>query len=146
MKLAVILLLVGVALLGYTFSISPYKNEALFEERYMALSDGQSKEYWELRDEMLTPKFQLQDYGGTLVALSIGIILVSRKGWQRLKSPKSGARLLGLAVAAPILTVGALVFDLLQGFSRGEFPHWADSMGIPLMGAPVLLGILLVWS
>ncbi|MCL2525345.1 MAG: hypothetical protein FWF20_11140 [Betaproteobacteria bacterium] len=112
----------------------------------MALSDGQSEEYWKLRDEMLTPKFQLQDYGGTLVALSIGIIIVSCKGWRRLKSPTSGARLLGLAAAAPILTVGAYIFDLLQSFNRGEFPHWADSMGIPLMGAPILLVIMLVWS
>jgi hypothetical protein len=29
---------------------------------------------------------------------------------------------------------------------RGEFPHWADSMAIPLMGVPVLLAILLVWA
>lgn len=92
-------------------------------ERYIALSDGQSNEYWKLRDEMLTPKFQLQDYGGTLVALSIGVLLVSRRGWRHLKSPKSRAKLFGLAVAAPLLTVGAYVFDLLQGFARGEFPH-----------------------
>lgn len=68
MKLSAILLLIGVAILGYAYSIAPYKDEALFMERYMALSAGQSNEYWKLRDEMLTPKFQLQDYGGTLVA------------------------------------------------------------------------------
>ena len=146
MKLASVLLLVGVALLGYAFSLAPYKDEALFMKRYMALSDGQSNEYWKLRDEMLTPKYQLQDYGGTLVALSIGVLLVCRRGWRRLKSPKSRAKLFGLAVAAPLLTIGAYVFDLLQGFARGEFPHWADSMAIPLMGVPVLLIVLLVWS
>jgi len=146
MKLSAILLLIGVAILGYAYSLAPYKDEALFTERYMAMSDGQSKEYWKLRDEMLTPKFQLQDYGGTLIALSIGVLLVSRKGWRHLKSPKSRATLFGLAFAAPLLTVGAYVFDLLQGFARGEFPHWADSMAIPLMGVPVLLLLLLVWS
>lgn len=146
MKLSAILLLVGVAVLGYAYSLAPYKDEALFSERYMAMSDGQNNEYWKLRDEMLTSKFQLQDYGGTLVALSIGVLLVSGQGWRHLKSPKSRATLFGLAFATPFLTVGAYAFDLLQGFARGEFPHWADSMGIPLMGVPILLLLMLVWA
>lgn len=146
MKLAAILLLIGVAILGYASSIAPYKDEALFMERYMALSSGQSTEYSKLRDEMLTPKFQLQDYGGTLIAVAVGVFLFSRRGWQNLKSPKSRATLLGLVFSVPFLTIGAYVFDLFLGFARGEFPHWADSMGIPLMGTPVLLVVLLAWS
>jgi len=147
MKLAAyLLLLVGIAILAYAYSIAPYKDEALFMERYMALSVGQSHEYWQLRDEMLTPKFHLQDYGRTLVTLAVAAFLVSREGWQQLKSPKSRIALLGLAFVTPFLTVGAYVFNLLQAFDRGEFPHWADSMDIPLMGAPVILVVLLVWS
>lgn len=146
MKLAAILLLVGVAILAYASSIAPYKDEALFMARYMALTAGQSAEYWKLRDEMITSKFQLQDYGGTFVAAAVCVFLVSRSGWRHVKSPKSRATLVGLAFATPFLTVSAYVFDLLLGFNRGEFPHWADSMGIPLMGAPVLLAVLLAWS
>ena len=146
MRLGAILLFIGIAILGYALSIAPYKDEKLFMERYMALSSGQSEEYWKLRDEMLTPKYQLQNYGGTLVAAALGMVLVSRKGWRQPKSPRSRATLFGLAFAAPFLTVSAYVFDLLQGFARGEFPHWADSMGIPLMGVPVLFIVLLVWA
>jgi hypothetical protein len=146
MKLSAILLLIGLAIIGYAYSLTPYKDEALFNERYMALSAGQSTEYWKLRDEMLTPKFQLQDYGGTLIAIAAVISIVSRKGWKQVKSPTSRATMFGVTFAAPFLTVGAYVFDLFQGFDRGEFPHWADSIGIPLMGAPVLLAFLLVWS
>lgn len=146
MKLAAILLLVGATLIGYAYSLPRYKDEALFMERYMALSDGQSSEYWQLRDEWLTPKFELQDYGGTLVALSAGVLLVSRKGWRQLRSPRSRVTLFGLAFAAPLLTIFAYVFDLLQGFARGEFPHWADSIAIPLMGVPNLFLIFLAWS
>lgn len=112
----------------------------------MALSEAEHDGYWRLRDEMLTPKFQLQDYGGTLVLLSIGILFVSLKGWRHLKSPQNPSTLLGLAFVAPFLTVGAYVFDLLLRLDRGEFPHWADSIGIPLMGVPVLLFLLLVWA
>ena len=63
MKLAAILLLAGLALIGHAFSLAPYKDEALFMERYGRMSAGQSQEYWRLRDEMLTPKYDLQDYG-----------------------------------------------------------------------------------
>lgn len=146
MKLSAILLFVGVVIIGYAYSLTPYNDEALFMERYMALSEGQSTEYWKLRDEMLTPKFQLQDYGGTLIAIAAGVFIVSRKGWRQLKSPTSRATLFGVAFVAPFLTVGAYIFDLFQGYARGEFPHWADSMGIPLMGVPVLLVVLLVWA
>ena len=146
MKLAAILLLIGIAMLGHASSLAPYKDEALFMEQYMALSSGQSAEYLKLRDAMLTPKYQLQDYGGTLVAAAAGLFLLFRRGWRNLKSPESRATLLGLALAASCLTVGGYVFDLFLGLERGEFPHWADSMGIPLMGAPVLLVGLLAWS
>jgi hypothetical protein len=146
MKLSAILLLLGVIIIGYAYSLPPYNDEALFMERYMALSEGQSTEYWKLRDEMLTLKFQLQDYGGTLIAIAAGVFIVSHKGWRQLKSPSSRATLFGIAFVAPLLTVGAYAFDLFQGYARGEFPHWADSMGIPLMGVPVLLVVLLVWA
>jgi hypothetical protein len=146
MKLSAILLLVGVVIIGYAFTLVPYKDEALFIERYMALSEGQSTEYWELRDEMLTSKYQLQDYGGTIIAISVVVFMVSRKGWRQLKSPTSRAKLFGVAFIAPFLTVGAYIFDLFQGFARGEFPYWADSMSIPLMGVPVLLVALIVWA
>ena len=95
MRLGAILLFIGIAILGYALSIAPYKDEKLFMERYMALSTGQSEEYWKLRDEMLTPKYQLQNYGGTLVAAALGVVLVSRKGWRKLKSPRSRATLFG---------------------------------------------------
>jgi hypothetical protein len=146
MKLAAILFFVGAAMLGYASSIASYNDEALFMERYLALSAGQSAEYWQLREEMLTPKFQLQDYGGTLVALSVGVFLVSRRGWRNLASPHSRAAFFAVALASPILTVVAYIFDLELNFHRQAFPHWADSMSIPLMAAPVLLVVLLAWS
>ncbi|MEI7783242.1 MAG: hypothetical protein WCK08_02580 [Betaproteobacteria bacterium] len=146
MKLSAVLMFVGIVFIGYAYSLAPYKDEALFIELYMALSEGQSAEYWKLRDEMLTPKFRLQDYGGTTIAIAAGVFIVSRKGWRQLKSPPSRARLFGVAFFAPFLTVGAYIFDLFQGYARVEFPHWADSMSVPLVGVPVLLVVLLLWA
>jgi hypothetical protein len=146
MKIAAILLVVGVALFSYAFTLSPYKDEKLFMERYMSMSDGQSEQYWKLRDEMLTPKYQLQNYGVTLASIAITVFLVSRKGKVHIQSPKSRKTLVAVAIVLPLLTAGGYVFDLLQGFNRGEFPHWADSMGIPLMGVPIQFAVLFVWS
>lgn len=146
MKIAAFLLAIGAVLFGYALTLQPYKNEKLFMERYMSMSVGQSEEYWKLRDEMLTPKFQLEDYGITLAVMSLFAFLATRKNRTFLRSPNSRAALVVLGIVLPFLTVGGYVFDLFQAFDRGEFPHWADSMGIPLMGVPIQFTILLVWS
>lgn len=146
MKIAALLLVVGTVLWGYALTLSPYKNEQLFMERYMSMSHGQSEAYWKLRDEMLTPKFQLEDYGLTLMAMGIAMFIVTRKGKLQLQSPSCRKTLVVLAISLPFLTVGGYVFDLLLEAYRGEFPHWADSLGIPLMGVPIQFIVLLAWS
>lgn len=145
-RLTAILLIIGAALWSYALTLSPYYDETLFMERYMGMSAGQSVEYWKLRDETLTQKYQLEDYGITLVAAALLVFLATRKNNALLHSPNSRATLVVLAVVLPFLAVGGYVFDLFHAFDRGEFPHWADSMGIPLMGAPILFIVLLVWS
>jgi len=77
--------------------------------------------------------------------LALGLI-VGMLSWRPLKAPGSGFGFFALAIAAPVLTVLGFVFDLFQGYARWEFPPWADSLGIPLMGVPVLLVAGLVWA
>jgi len=146
MKFAFILFASGLALIGYALSLPPYKDERSFQVQYMSPSAGQSTEYSKLREEMLTPRFQLEDCGITLVALALPVFLASRRGCLRVSSPKSRGSLAALGLALPFLTVGGYVCDLLLSFGRGEFPYWADSMAIPLMGVPVLLVLRLLWS
>ena len=146
MKLAAALLILGLALIWYASSMPAYTDEELFMERYMNMSAGQSEEYWKLRDEMLSPKYELQDYGGTLLMAAVVVFLVTRKGWASIKSPASQKTVVALAIGLPFLTVGGVVFDLILAYTRGEFPHWADSMSIPLLGVPVLFILLFVWS
>jgi hypothetical protein len=147
MKIASLLLFaIGMVILGSASFMPAYKNEALFMEQYMALSAAQSVEYGQMRNEMLTLKFRLQDYGGTLIALAVGVFLISREGWRNLKSPHSRAAMLAVAFTAPIFTAGGCIFDLFLMVDRQEVPHWADSMGISLIGVFVLFVVLLVWS
>ena len=143
MKIPSALILGGAALLAYAFSMPPYIDEAAFTAKYMQMSAGQSEQYWALRESMLTPRFKLQDYGITAILLGLGLGLFQMRG---LRGPAKGSSLVALAFAVPFLTVGGYVVDLFLGQARGEFPHWADSLGIPLMGAPVMLVILLGWA
>lgn len=144
--IAAIVFVLGVVLCWYASTLLPYKNEQVFNERYMAMSVGQSEDYWKLRDEMVTSKFQLQDYGITLIVLAVVAFAITRKGQMRFHAPHSAAILVALAFFLPFISSGGYVFDLFQAFSRGEFPHWADSLGIPLAGVPIQMFILLGWS
>lgn len=112
----------------------------------MAMSVGQSEEYWKLRDEMLTPKYRLQNYGGTFAVAGFHLLLFTRNGRVRVRAPNTRAALIILIIAAPVLSVCAFVFDLFQGVARGEFPHWADTLVIPLMGVPVQFAVLMIWA
>ncbi len=112
----------------------------------MSMSAGQSEDYWELRDEMLTSKFRLQDYGGAFITASLGLFVFTRNGKLRIVSPKSRRNIIALATLLPFITIASYIFDLLQAYSRGEFPHWADSLGIPLASDPIQFVLLLIWS
>lgn len=144
MKAAIALLVLGVALLSYAMTMPQYKDAEAFESRYAELGPSDSSKFLELRREMLTPKFKLEDYGVT--ALLAGIAFAIARRIKAHAAPKSHLAFAILAIAAPLVSGAALTFDLFQGFDRGEFPHWADSLGIPLMGVPVLIVVGLFWS
>ena len=146
MKFARTLVLLGCVLFVGAFTMPPYKDQSLFMERYMAMGVGQSEAYWKLRDEMLTPRYQLQDYGITLASIGIAGLFFLRKRPGTVSAPRRRSTLIGIAIVAAFAAVSGYVFDLSLAFTWGEFPHWADSMAIPLMGVPFQLFLLLAWA
>lgn len=147
MRFAALLLLTGIALLSYAYVLPPYTDVALFNERYLALPPGDTPEYELLWAHMQTPKFSYQDYSGTLITAAIAIFLVVRHGgWRNVQSPRSWAALFGIAFVLPFLSTTAYVFNVALGYERGEYPYWADSMGIPVMTAVPLFCILFIWA
>lgn len=144
MKTALVVLLAGLAMLAYAMTLPAYTDEKAFRQRYAEMNAGDSAAFYALRDEMLTPKYKLQDYGVGALLLS-GVLALRRRIW-RMTTPRSTLPFIAAALLAPVLEAAAFVFDLLQGQERGEFPHWADSLGIPLMGVPFLFIISLAWS
>ncbi len=140
------LFILGIALIGYSLSLSPYTDEKLFMERYKGIHIGQSEDYFKLWDEMITPKYRLQDYGVTLVAAAMVVLFIAPRGGLRIKSPDSRRGLITLAVVLPFISVGGFVFDLFQAMYRREYPYWGDSIGVPLMGVPGMVVVMLIWS
>ena len=146
MKYISMFVLFGICLFGYSLTLKPYTDGELFEKKYMSLSSGQSKEYFDLRDSMLTSKYRIQDTGITFFSISTLVWLIFKFGNNSFKSPRSTIGFVLLAICLPFISVSGYVFDLFQGMVRQDFPHWADSLGIPLAGVPIQLFILLFWS
>jgi hypothetical protein len=141
-----LLTLSGLLLVCYSFSLDAYTDNDRFYERYMQLSSGQSDAFFKLRDEMLTPKYRIFDSGITLILASQLALLLLKLGRGDWRAPTKKGYLWMMAILLPVISVVGYVFDLVQGSLRDEFPHWADSLGIPLMGVPVQLGFLLMWA
>jgi hypothetical protein len=143
MRIALALFVLSLALIGASVELEPFRPTADGVRWMDRVVNEDTQAYYIAREEALTPKFRLQDFGITVLVCAIALAAATR--WSP-RAPKSRAGFVSLAVAAPLLTASALVFDLVQGQFRWEFPPWADSLGIPLMGVPVLLVAGLVWA
>jgi hypothetical protein len=137
-------LVLSIAALLHSATQSPYKDTQEFHRRYGEMKHGDSKKYFELRTEMLTNKYLIEDRAVTGIIFSLSALFFSFH--RRVRSPNSGAMFTALAVGLPVGTCAAFVADLTTSVARGEAPHWADSLGIPLMGVPPIFLILLAWA
>jgi hypothetical protein len=138
---SIILLVIGLLLFSYSFKFDRYTNEQEYNDLYMSLGPSDSEKFYELRDKYLTPKFGLQDYGLTFFFTGLIFLFFSYKG----KTPSKKFIIILVGFAAALLSNIAYVGDLFLEMYRESYPHWADSLGIPLMGVPVLLILSFVW-
>jgi hypothetical protein len=143
MKSALSLIVLSLALLGFSISLEPFTTSPDGTYPFHGVAQGDSQAYHAARGQALTPKYRLQDYGATVLVLGLVVAILR---WRPLNAPGSKLGFISLAVIAPTLTAVGFVFDLVQGQSRWEFPPWADSLGIPLMGVPVMLLLGLAWA
>ena len=150
--LGIALVLIGVALFMYSLGMSPYLDEEQYMNEYLSInrkglgSETATKLFYELRLAQLTPKYKIQDYALTIFSVGGILVLIFRKGVAIVRAPNSKLKISLVAFLAVLTTIFAFVGDLFLQFARGSFPHWADSLGIPLMGVPILFFIVLVWA
>jgi len=144
LSIIVLGLLLSIASLMY----NRYTNENEFQEKLLALDDSggdNSEQYFKLREEYLTPKFVLENYGITSIILGSIILVISIIGVSKVKTPKTNIGIIMLGLLAALLTNLGNVGDLfLEGY-RESSPPWADSLGIPLMSIPLFFIISIGW-
>jgi hypothetical protein len=143
MKVAAVILISAIGLLVASLQMQPFAS-ADGEDWFSNVPQEDSQAYHQARSQALTPKYLLEDYGVTLAFVAAAVALLSRK--RGLLAPASSFGFAVVALTAPLLTAAGCTFDLIQGFERREFPPWADSMGIPLAGVPVIAVVLAGWS
>jgi hypothetical protein len=138
-----LIIITGISLLGYSFTFDRYTNEQEYNEQYLSLTGpSDSEKFYEIRDKYLTPKFKLQDYGLTFIFSGLILLFLSfNKG----KTPSRKIIIILIGFAAALLSNIAYVGDLFLEMYRESYPHWADSLGIPLMGVPGLLILSFIW-
>jgi hypothetical protein len=88
-KLAALFALIGAAVLCYSLTLLPYKNEEAFMQQYLAMHSGQSAEYFALREAQLTAKYRLQDIGIEALLFGIIAVVLAREGAFRINSFRS---------------------------------------------------------
>jgi hypothetical protein len=145
--LGIILTVIGILLIGYSVTLKPYSNLEEYEQKYLALDgDNKSEQFFELRKTYLTEKYQFEDYGLTSIVLGIYMLIFFFKGWRLFKIPNHKSKIGLIGIIAVLISVFGYVGDLILESSRGSYPHWADSLGIPLMTeVPLMFIILLIW-
>jgi hypothetical protein len=150
-RISIVIIVLSMLSIGYSFAISAYTNEDEFYEKYMALdwqelgSRNASERFYELRDEYLSNKYRFQDYGFTFLILGVASLFFFRRGTS-INAPSSNEKISLLGFGAALLTTIGYIGGLFLEFYRGSYPWWADSMGIPLMGVPFFAFIFIGWA
>lgn len=132
--------------IGYSLTLNPYTNEDEYEAKYFALEGSdRTEKFHELRKTYLTGKYELENYGLTLIIAGAYILILMFRGWNSFKIPDSKITITIIGLGAVLITVIGYVGDLCLEMYRGTYPHWADSLGIPLAVTPMLFAIFFVW-
>jgi hypothetical protein len=140
-----LLCIAGAAMLASSAKLTPYISEELFEQRSAQVAYGDSAAFHALREAMLSPKYDLHDYGWCLIAAGVAGMLVSFLKKGPLMSPRKPWMLAAIAVAVPVLSTAASRFGLMQAADRGKYPTWADSLTISMMALPFVFAFILIW-
>ncbi len=139
--LSAVLFTSGAALWGYAQTLEPFNDG--FQQRAYQFEESTS-EFLVMREEFLTPKFAIEDYGLTLIVLAALVLVVAMRD---LKSPSSKKLLAVLVLLAPLLTVFATAYYYHLSVERVEYPP-ADKIAVierSFTFEPLLLTGLFLW-
>ncbi|MDD2625757.1 MAG: hypothetical protein PHR55_03260, partial [Bacilli bacterium] len=125
------IVLIGISLLAYSFTLDRYTDVKAYNERYSLISSTDadaSEQFATLRDDFLTSKFALENYGLTALIVGALILVIAAIGYRKLKSPSKRIWIILVGLCASILICLAFMGELYLELYRGSYPHWADTL------------------
>lgn len=143
------IVLIGISLLAYSFTLDRYTDVKAYNERYSLISSTDadaSEQFATLRDDFLTSKFALENYGLTALIVGALILVIAAIGYRKLKSPSKRIWIILVGLCASILICLAFMGELYLELYRGSYPHWADTLSIPIMSTSLILLVLILWT
>jgi hypothetical protein len=136
-----VLVILGYLTPAYTDPVAAERIRSGLEcERGIANNDVSLRceiETWRRSMEALrTNKWSLVDAGGGLLASAVTMLGFlwwrGKKSWSRLLTTRSSLSILALAGLGWLVQIPAFVLLLFTEASRGYYPHWADTLVIPI--------------
>lgn len=147
----------GVVLLVLQAPMTEMRDAEAFERDVFGLyTDDLSREtvrkmtstFHDLRREQDTGKNAMFDAGvGLLAAGALALAITGGIAWSRgFRAFMRGTHGIGIVVLGCLLAAAAIVsgwiLTILIDYDRFAYPPWADSLGIPLSGVPIMLGVV----
>lgn len=146
-------LFVSLAAIIFGLTMPLYTDEPAYQNCYqsIAVEAGQEQvaaEQFKLcRETFLSKKIIVIRYSATVFLISIFSLWIAFRGGRSLHAPQKKWIVTTVGLLAAITTGATYVADLLWNASLEVYPHWSDSLGIPIAVAPVLIVFgIIVWG
>src|SRR5688572_23081030 len=119
----------GAALVAGGWCLPMLSNPEEYNRQYgqLGLHESDNVRFRELRREFLTPRIACEDYGGSLIAGGLMLLLAMR--WRHYVATLLHSRRSCLWFGAGVVSVSVLgsEYGLLLARKRGEFPWWGTA-------------------
>ena len=105
-----------------------------------------SKKHYPLFEKYKTSKFEIMDIGLSGIVFGIIVIMIGFLGGINIELHPSRRKVLLMTLLASLLSIIGDYFNIVIAVHRFEYPHWADSVGIPFQGIPLLFLFRITWG
>jgi hypothetical protein len=153
-KIALLILLIGTGLFTYSLLIPFYHNQVKADLLLLEANQMSMDEYYKKNDELRTHKIFFMDLGiGMIIGMTTILIFFIKnkvKTVSDLKTLKTFCKkwhvFVLLNIAGLLNVVGAAWYYIFRQL-RGDYPPFADSIGIPIMAEVYALSLVLIpWN
>ena len=147
-----ILLIIGIVMLSYSCFLPRYEDPEKKEQLELDCMEGRIDRdtYYEEVGQLTTSKNRWMDFGSGLSVFSVvmlAFLFASRtttwSDFQKLSTKKQPFYYIASNLALLLLIPGSFCYYSYRG-ARGDYPMFADSIGIPLFNEALTIFILLI--